>query len=88
MELGKIGKYYTNYGRHNHNVNTWRVKKKEESIVAITKVTTHNQKVQKTISYACPICGLNGHKMANCPKFVRCKKCSKAKMHQIQMENR
>jgi hypothetical protein len=41
---------YTNCGRDNHNINTSRGKKKEESIVATTKATTHNQKVQKTIS--------------------------------------
>jgi len=69
-EPRKIGKYYTNYGRDNHNINTCRMKKKEESILEMKKATTHNQKIQKTISYACPICDLNGHKMTNCSKFV------------------
>jgi hypothetical protein len=33
----------------------------------------HNQvkKTQKTSSYACHICGLNGHKTIDCPKFVK-----------------
>jgi len=39
--------------------------------MAATKVTPHNQKPQKTFSYACYICGLNGHKMTNCPKFAK-----------------
>jgi hypothetical protein len=31
----------------------------------------HNQiKSQKTSSYAWHICGFNGHKMTNCPKFI------------------
>ncbi len=45
----------------------------------MTKATTHNQKVQKTISYACPICGLNGHKMIDCPKFVEMQKMFQGK---------
>jgi hypothetical protein len=55
------------------------VKKKEESTIAMTKATTHNQKVQKTISYACPICGLNGHKMIDYPKFVEMQKMFQGK---------
>lgn len=49
MELGKIGKYYTNYSRDNHNVNICRVKKKEESIGATTKATIHNHNVKRHI---------------------------------------
>jgi hypothetical protein len=45
-------------------------KKKEQTMVATTKATQPNQKTQKTSSYACHICGLNGHKMIDCPKFV------------------
>ncbi len=69
----KINKYCTNYGMTNHNVATCK-KKKEQTIVATTKVTQLNQKSQKTFSYACHICGLNGHKMTNCPNFAKMKK--------------
>jgi hypothetical protein len=37
--------------------------------VATIKATQPSQKPQKTSSYACHICGLNGHKMIDCPKF-------------------
>jgi len=29
---------------------------------------------KRTFSYTCHICGLNGHKMKNCPKFVEMQK--------------
>ncbi len=51
----------------NHNVETCR---KEQNTVIVIEVTQHSQKPQKTSSYACHICGLNGHKMTNCPKFL------------------
>jgi len=38
-------------------------KKKKRTIVVATKATQHSQKPHKTSSYACHICGLNGHKM-------------------------
>ncbi len=38
--------------------------------MATTKATPQNQKQQKTSSYACHICGLNGHKMIDCLKFI------------------
>ncbi len=50
---------------------TCRVKKEEEPIIVVaTKATNQLQKGQKNNSYVCHICGLNGHKMINCPKFV------------------
>jgi hypothetical protein len=57
----------------NHNVERCRTKK-EQSMMATTKVTQPSQKTQKTFSYACHICGLNGHKMTICPKFVEIQK--------------
>jgi succinyl-CoA synthetase beta subunit len=39
-------------------------------MVATTKVAQACQKTHNTSSYACHICGLNGHKMTNFPKFV------------------
>ncbi len=43
-------------------------------MVATTKATQPSKKPQKTSSYACHICGLNGHKMTNYHKFVEMQK--------------
>jgi hypothetical protein len=43
--------------------------------MATIEVAQPSKKTQKTSSYSCHICGLNGHKMTNCPKF--------AKMHKM-----
>jgi hypothetical protein len=67
--IGNTNKHCTNCGMINHNVETCR-KKKEQTTVATSKATQPSQKTQKTSSYACHICGLNGHKMSDCPKFV------------------
>ncbi len=45
--------------------------KKEPIVTTTTKVTTQTQKLQKIASCACHICGMNGHKMIDCPKFVK-----------------
>ncbi len=66
---GKTDKHCTNCGMINHNVETCKKKKKQTTVITI-EVAQPNQKTQKTSSYACHICGLNGHKMMNCPKFV------------------
>jgi hypothetical protein len=52
---------------NNHGVETCRKK-------VATEATQHNKKTQKTSSYACHICGLNGHKMIDCPKFIEMEK--------------
>ncbi len=69
----KIKKYCTNYGMTNHNVDTCK-NKKEHTTVAAIKPTQPSKKPQKTYSYACHICGLNGHKMIGCPKFIEMQK--------------
>jgi hypothetical protein len=38
------------------------------------KGNTTKSKPHKTSSYACHICGLNGHKMIDCPKFAKMQK--------------
>jgi hypothetical protein len=53
----------------NHNVETYK-NKKEQTMVVTTKATQPNQKPKKKFSCACHICGLNGHKIIDCPKFV------------------
>jgi hypothetical protein len=70
---GKNDKHYTNCGMTNHNVGTCR-KKKEQTMVATIEVAQPSKKTQKTFSYACHIYGLNGHKMTNCPKFIKLQK--------------
>jgi hypothetical protein len=57
----------------NHNVETCR-KKKEETMVATKEATQPSQKPHKTSSYTCHICGLNGHKMIDYPKFTEMQK--------------
>ncbi len=37
--------------------------------MATIEATQSSQKTQKTSSYACHICCLNGHKTTDCPKF-------------------
>jgi hypothetical protein len=54
----------------NHNVEKCR-KEKEQTIMTTIKVAQPSQKPQKTFSYACHICGLNGHKMIDYPKFIK-----------------
>ncbi len=61
----KIDKHCTNCGLTNHNVETCK-KNKDQTTVATIEATRPSQKTQKTFSYACHICGLNGHKMTNC----------------------
>ncbi len=39
-----------------------------------TKAAQQIQKPHNTSSYACHICGLNGLKMKDCPKFIEMKK--------------
>jgi UDP-N-acetylglucosamine:LPS N-acetylglucosamine transferase len=56
----------------NHNVETCR--KKDWTTMVVTKATKSNKKPQKISLYTCHICGLNGHKMTNYPKFTKMKK--------------
>jgi hypothetical protein len=44
MEPRKTSKHYTNCGQDKHNVEMCKGKKKEEPIVATTKVTNQPQK--------------------------------------------
>jgi len=65
----KIGMYYTNCHRTNHNVETCRVKRKEELVPAIFDITTQHIKVQKPMRYFCHICGDTRHKLIDYPKY-------------------
>ncbi len=67
--LEKIRMYSTNCHKKNDNVETCKVKRKEDLIV-VSKVTTQHIKVQKLIvKYSCHICGDTGHKIIDCLKY-------------------
>ncbi len=51
--------------------------------MATTKVTQPSQKTQKKSSYAFDICGLNGHKMTDCPNFTKMQKMFHGKSMRI-----
>jgi hypothetical protein len=51
------------------------------------EATQLSQKTQKTSSYACHICGLNGHKMKICLKFIKMQRCFMGYMRQLQKFN-
>jgi hypothetical protein len=53
----------------NHNVETCRVKRKEDHVFAISKVIIQRIKVHRPMRYSCHIYGDMGHKIINCPKY-------------------
>jgi hypothetical protein len=61
--------YYTNYHKTNHNVETYKIKRKGDLILAISKVITQYIKIQKLVRYSYHICGGIGHKIIDCPKY-------------------
>jgi hypothetical protein len=67
--LEKIGMYCTNCHRKNHNVETYRVKRKEDFILVVPKVTTQQIKIQRHVRYSYHICGDTGHKIIDCLKY-------------------
>ncbi len=54
----------------NHNVETC-IKKKEQTKMVAIEAAQHYHNPQKTSSYACCICGLNGCKLTDCPKVTK-----------------
>jgi predicted metal-binding protein len=80
--IEKIKMYYTNCQRINHNVETYRVKRKDGSTIINYEVTIQQIRVQRRIRYSCHICGETGHKIIDCPKFNDMKNMFKNKrMH-------
>jgi hypothetical protein len=61
--------YCTNYHRTNHNVETYRVKRKEDHVLEVFKVTIKHIKVYRLVKYFCHICGDIGHKIIDSPKY-------------------
>ncbi len=71
--------YYTNCHRTNHNVETCRVKRKEEYVLVVYEVTTQQIQVQRAMKFFCHICGDTRHKIINCLKFNDMKNMFKKK---------
>ncbi len=61
--------YCTNCHKTNHDVETYKVKRKENHVPKIFEVTTQQIKVQRLVQYSCHICGVTGHKIIDCPKY-------------------
>ncbi len=61
--------YCTNCHRKNHNVETYRVERKEDFILVVPKFTTQQIKIQRHVRYSYHIFGDTGHKIINCPKY-------------------
>jgi hypothetical protein len=55
--------YYTNRDKTNHNVETYKVKRKEEPIHVVSKHTIQLIKILRLVRYSCYICGDIGHKI-------------------------
>jgi len=61
--------YCTNYHKTNHNVETCKVKRKENHVLAIYEVTTQHIKVQRHVRYSYHICGDTRYKIIDCLKY-------------------
>jgi hypothetical protein len=58
----------------NHNVETCKSKEPNELVQIIAKVTTQANKPPKLVKYSYHICGIGGHKLMKCPRFVKMQK--------------
>jgi hypothetical protein len=58
----------------NHNVETCKSKEPNELVQIIAKVTTQANKPPKPVKYSYHICGIGGHKLMKCPRFVKMQK--------------
>jgi hypothetical protein len=61
--------YYINCDSTNHNVETYRVKRKEDLVPTISEVIIQQIRVQKLVRYSCHICGDTRHKFIDCLKY-------------------
>jgi hypothetical protein len=53
----------------NHNVETYKVKRKDDFVPTIFEVTIQHNKVYKPMKYSYHICGDTGHKIIDYPKY-------------------
>jgi hypothetical protein len=65
--------YCTSYHMTNHNVETCRIKRKEDLVPIVFEVTTQHIKVQTFVRYSCHICGNTKHKFIESPKYINMK---------------
>jgi hypothetical protein len=61
--------YYTNCHWTNHNVETCRVKRKEDHVHVVFKVTIQQINVQSFVKYYCHICNDTRHKIIDSLKY-------------------
>ncbi len=67
--IEKLIMHYTNCHRTNHNVETYRVKRKEDLVLIVFEVTTQHIKVHRLMRYSCHIYGDTRHKIIDYPKY-------------------
>jgi hypothetical protein len=60
--------YYSICHKTNHNVETCRIKRKEDLVLIVSQITTQHIKVKKPMRYSYHICGDTGHKIIDYPK--------------------
>jgi hypothetical protein len=58
----RLRMYYTNCHRTNHNVETWRRKKMEETYYSHCQSYYLSHKPPRPLNYPCHICKIIGHK--------------------------
>jgi hypothetical protein len=67
--IEKTRMYCINCHRKTHNVETCKIKRKEDHVPIVSKVTTQHIKVQRLVRYSFHICREMGHKIIDCPKY-------------------
>jgi hypothetical protein len=50
---------------------TYQIKKKDELVIILFEVAIPKNKYFEPMKYHCHICGMIGHRMVNCPRFVK-----------------
>jgi hypothetical protein len=69
MIIEKTRMYCTNCHKTNHNVETCRVKRKEDFVLAVFEVIIQHIKVKRPMRYSYLICGDTRLKIIDCPKY-------------------
>jgi len=67
--IEKTRMHCTNCHKKNHNVETCKIKRKENHVPIVFEVIIQQIKVQRLVRYSCHICGDTGHKIMNYPKY-------------------
>jgi hypothetical protein len=75
----KTWTYCTNCHKTNHNVETYKVKRKEDLALTISEDIIQHIKVQRPMRYSCHICGDIGHNIIDFLSTVICKICLRTK---------